>query len=243
MAGNGASTEDGTEGTAEGTTASSATVPETAVPETTAPVTAAPAAEAPETAAEATLAGFSAGRGAEGLRYQGKLILAEGNEATLFGGEAPAETAAATQAPETTAAPATTAPETSTARETTTAGPAAELESSSSQSPEEGTLAAVEESSQSSRTTTVSGCPGHIDLYITVTIYGIDDINGLMQFDTIGNDPANFNEEWQGWTDEMKEYADDEKGCMVQRMLLALGEKLDKPCGRCTYCQKARRHK
>lgn len=39
--------------------------------------------------------------------------------------------------------------------------------------------------------------------------------------------------------DEMKEYADDEKGCMVQRMLLALGEKLDKPCGRCTYCQKA----
>lgn len=43
--------------------------------------------------------------------------------------------------------------------------------------------------------------------------------------------------------DEMKEYADDEKGCMVQRMLLVLGEKLDKPCGRCTYCQKARRHK
>ena len=43
--------------------------------------------------------------------------------------------------------------------------------------------------------------------------------------------------------DEMKEYADAEKGCMVQRMLLALGEKLDKPCGRCTYCQKARRHK
>lgn len=43
--------------------------------------------------------------------------------------------------------------------------------------------------------------------------------------------------------DEMKEYADDEKGCMVQRMLLALGEKLDKPCGRCTYCQKARRYK
>ena len=43
--------------------------------------------------------------------------------------------------------------------------------------------------------------------------------------------------------DEMKEYADDEKGCMVQRMLLALGEKLDKPCGRCTHCQKARRRK
>ena len=34
--------------------------------------------------------------------------------------------------------------------------------------------------------------------------------------------------------DEMKEYADSDKGCMVQRMLAALGEQLDKPCGRCT---------
>ena len=40
--------------------------------------------------------------------------------------------------------------------------------------------------------------------------------------------------------DEMKEYADSDKGCMVQRMLAALGEQLDKPCGRCTCCQKAR---
>lgn len=42
--------------------------------------------------------------------------------------------------------------------------------------------------------------------------------------------------------DEMKEYADSGKGCMVQRMLAALGEQLDKPCGRCTCCQKARKH-
>lgn len=43
--------------------------------------------------------------------------------------------------------------------------------------------------------------------------------------------------------DEMKEYADTDKGCMVQRMLSALGEKLDRPCGRCTCCQKARKRK
>ena len=42
--------------------------------------------------------------------------------------------------------------------------------------------------------------------------------------------------------DEMKEYADSDKGCMVQRMLASLGEQLDKPCGRCTCCQKARKH-
>ena len=34
--------------------------------------------------------------------------------------------------------------------------------------------------------------------------------------------------------DEMKEYADSDKGYMVQRMLAALGEQLDQPCGRCT---------
>lgn len=39
--------------------------------------------------------------------------------------------------------------------------------------------------------------------------------------------------------DEMKEYADG-KGCMVQRMLSALGERLDRPCGRCTCCQRGR---
>ena len=43
--------------------------------------------------------------------------------------------------------------------------------------------------------------------------------------------------------DEMKEYADAGKGCMVQRMLSALGETLEKPCGRCTCCQKARKRK
>ena len=45
-----------------------------------------------------------------------------------------------------------------------------------------------------------SYCPGHIDLYITITIKGIDDRNGLFKVDKIGNDKANFNERWQGWT-------------------------------------------
>ena len=43
-------------------------------------------------------------------------------------------------------------------------------------------------------------CPGHIDLYISITIKGIDDKNGLFKADKIGNDPANFNNRWQGWT-------------------------------------------
>ena len=52
-----------------------------------------------------------------------------------------------------------------------------------------------------------STCPGHIDVYVTITIKGIDDINGLIEADTIGNDPANFNDEWQGWTEERIEEA------------------------------------
>lgn len=43
--------------------------------------------------------------------------------------------------------------------------------------------------------------------------------------------------------DAMKEYADDDTACMVQRMLSALGEDLGKPCGRCTNCQKGRKRK
>lgn len=52
-----------------------------------------------------------------------------------------------------------------------------------------------------------SYCPGHIDIYVTVTIRGIDDRNGLFAADSIGNDEANFTDKWQGWTEEMMEYA------------------------------------
>lgn len=53
----------------------------------------------------------------------------------------------------------------------------------------------------------VGSCPGHVDLNITVTLYGIDDANGLMSADAIGNDKANYNDKWQGWTEEAKEAA------------------------------------
>ena len=45
-------------------------------------------------------------------------------------------------------------------------------------------------------------CPGHLDLYITITIKGIDDRNGLFKADKIGNDEENFNDRWQGWTSD-----------------------------------------
>lgn len=41
--------------------------------------------------------------------------------------------------------------------------------------------------------------------------------------------------------DEMKEYADSAEGCIVQKMSATLGEQLNKPCGKCTCCQKARK--
>ena len=52
-----------------------------------------------------------------------------------------------------------------------------------------------------------SYCPGHIDIYVTVTIRGIDDRNGLFAADRIGSDESNFTDKWQGWTEEMMEYA------------------------------------
>lgn len=40
--------------------------------------------------------------------------------------------------------------------------------------------------------------------------------------------------------DRMKEYAES-TGCLTSQVLSALGEKLDKPCGSCTNCQKRRK--
>lgn len=42
--------------------------------------------------------------------------------------------------------------------------------------------------------------------------------------------------------DEMKEYAESSE-CLTDQILSALGETLDKPCGSCTNCQKARKKK
>ena len=56
--------------------------------------------------------------------------------------------------------------------------------------------------SSSSQGGIVGSCPGHIDIYIRIDLKGIDDENGLIAADRIGNDPANFNDRWQGWTEE-----------------------------------------
>ncbi len=49
---------------------------------------------------------------------------------------------------------------------------------------------------------TESYCPGHIDIYVSITMRGIDDKKGLFKIDPIGNDEANFNDQWQGWTED-----------------------------------------
>jgi hypothetical protein len=45
-------------------------------------------------------------------------------------------------------------------------------------------------------------CPGHIDLTIHATVYGMDGENNLFRKDKIGNSKAGFNDRWQGWTEE-----------------------------------------
>jgi len=42
--------------------------------------------------------------------------------------------------------------------------------------------------------------------------------------------------------DQMKEYTESDS-CLTSQILSALGEKMDKPCGSCTNCQKARKRK
>ncbi len=59
-----------------------------------------------------------------------------------------------------------------------------------------------ESGSLSTTTVTSSYCPGHIDLYVSITIKGMDDSNSLFEADPIGNNKDNFNDEWQGWTED-----------------------------------------
>jgi len=49
-----------------------------------------------------------------------------------------------------------------------------------------------------------------------------------------------YRKEAFGALDQMKEYAESDS-CMTSQILSALGEKMDKPCGSCTNCQKARK--
>ena len=50
-------------------------------------------------------------------------------------------------------------------------------------------------------------CPGHIDLTIHATVYGMEGKNSLFTKDKKGNNKKNFNDSWQGWTDEKMQEA------------------------------------
>ena len=185
---------------APGTQAASAAGTSTETRPAASTQTEAPVQEAPEN--EATFAAFFSGEGARGLSYQG-IQLAEAEEATMFGG-ASSETEAAAKTPETTAA-ASSAASSAAMQETTINGsgpdsdrPAPEENAGGNES----TLPAMENST-GGRTIQTATCPGHIDLYVTVSLRGIDDVNGLVRADTVGSDQKNFNAEWTGWTDEM----------------------------------------
>lgn len=47
-----------------------------------------------------------------------------------------------------------------------------------------------------------SGCPGHVNLNIRIQILGLNDAEGLIEADVIGNNPENMTEGgWDGWDD------------------------------------------
>ncbi|HIU87653.1 MAG TPA: C40 family peptidase [Candidatus Avilachnospira avistercoris] len=81
-------------------------------------------------------------------------------------------------------------------------GAAGSVSSGTAQDSGSGVHSAGSDASQSS-----SYCPGHIDVYVTISLKGIDDENGLPKADVIGNDPANFTDSWQGWTEDKLEEA------------------------------------
>ena len=45
-------------------------------------------------------------------------------------------------------------------------------------------------------------CPGHVDLTVKAVIYGLDGSRNLFTLDPVGAKKKNFNENWQGWTEE-----------------------------------------
>lgn len=105
---------------------------------------------------------------------------------------------------------------TDTLNNTTETGTASASDTESSKSTEETAISGEQQTEQDQITARINSllqqaniqasadsyCPGHIDIYVTIKIRGIDDKNGLFAADKIGNDPANFNDKWQGWTAE-----------------------------------------
>lgn len=65
----------------------------------------------------------------------------------------------------------------------------------------------TEENSSKHAEHSYGNCPGHVDLYIQVKLLGLNDRNGLISIDAIGNDPDSITADgWQGWTEETLSY-------------------------------------
>ena len=60
----------------------------------------------------------------------------------------------------------------------------------------------VAEESQAGSSDQSAECPGHVDLSIKATVWTMEGKKNLFTLDKIGNNKANFNEQWQGWTEE-----------------------------------------
>ena len=96
----------------------------------------------------------------------------------------------------------------SASEETSAAAAAEGVSASENVSIEEGSITEVyAESSAAEKTTAGSSdqspeCPGHVDLSIRATVWTMEGRKNLFTLDKIGNNKANFNEQWQGWTEE-----------------------------------------
>ncbi len=91
--------------------------------------------------------------------------------------------------------------------ETTTAA-AAETSDKASEQNKSGTKSATSDSSGSDDPSSKNYCPGHVDLNISVTIYGFEESNGLRALSITADDTLEAEDAqktdplWQGWTEE-----------------------------------------
>ncbi len=65
-----------------------------------------------------------------------------------------------------------------------------------------GTAEETEASSVDPEVRKFMACPGHVDLTVKAVIYGLDGKQNLFTVDPVGSKKKNFNEQWQGWTEE-----------------------------------------
>ncbi len=87
--------------------------------------------------------------------------------------------------------------------ETVPAAPKTATKSQATASPSQASSSSSDPSDESQ-----DNCPGHVDLNIRVQILGLSDTSGLYQADTVGTDPDNLTETWEGWTETNKACVD-----------------------------------